>query len=364
MQLTWIGIEGVLDSLSIQFHMQRPRLRKFRFMSWKLLLINTEAFPYRRKLALAIDRCNLSAHRGETWGNRNESSKWGLWWIRAGHWASPSWLCCDFGKEGPGWPYHPIFKANLEIQILFFIYFLLIFKNFNYSWFTTFCQFLLHSKGTQLHQHMHSFSHIYLNGKFKLQLLITSLRIWIILMAISLLSLRETVYGFSNYSFFTIGINHSSTLTCDGWITGCSGKLPGGHLKLCFKQASPIEQICFYECLWIYLFPVKVVLLVEMLQLVLGIPGTAIARDGWENSHCTPKKTPTKILHGKVCLQIVTFKASFRVQICIIFAIYLVHTDTVDELINMFLCLWRAPCYPGCPDPFSGPLRLPPTCRH
>ena len=40
--------------------------------------------------------------------------------------------------------------------------------------------------------------------------------------------------------------------------------------------------------------------------------------------------------------------------------LYLAHTDTVDQLGNMILCLWSTPCYPGHADPSSGPLRPPP----
>lgn len=100
------------DSLSIEFHMQWPRLRKFRLMSWKLL-INIEAFPYRNKLALVRDKIrvrNWKAHRGQT-GNRNESSRWGLWWNRT--------ILTVKMRKGPGWPDHPLIKANSKIQILF-----------------------------------------------------------------------------------------------------------------------------------------------------------------------------------------------------------------------------------------------------
>ena len=40
--------------------------------------------------------------------------------------------------------------------------------------------------------------------------------------------------------------------------------------------------------------------------------------------------------------------------------LYLAHTDTVDQLLNMTLCPWSASCYAGHTDPSSGPLRPPP----
>lgn len=45
-------------------------------------------------------------------------------------------------------------------------------------------------------------------------------------------------------------------------------------------------------------------------------PWGVIARDSLENSHLIPKKIPTHIFHGKLCLKVITFKVNFTVYIC------------------------------------------------
>ena len=72
--------------------------------------------------------------------------------------AARIWHCCGVGQQLQLW-FHPE-RGNIHMSQVWPKKAKLFLKNFYYSWFTMFCQFLLYNKVTHLYIYVHSFPHI------------------------------------------------------------------------------------------------------------------------------------------------------------------------------------------------------------